>query len=416
MSFIAERFTPVEKGDPDCKHEWPKTGPDRLRCVNCPATRTSRGYTAHWDIEDPATGKRRQLSKAGFETKGAADKYLKRIDGKIVEGSYRPDQPLTVRQLMEQWLSSTSKTVRGSTLHNYRVAVNEIVNVLGAKQVAALVPGDVVQLVDMIDSRGVGVSGDYSKRKSQVVVAKFKQATKWALANGMLSRDPLAGVALPRVKRPSTASWSVADAQDFMTSVVGDQLEAAWALLITRGLRRGEVAGLRWDCVDFINATLTIKRTLIVVDGKAHESEPKTESSYDTVPLDALLVELLHQRGEAQRLDQDEAGSAWQGIGHVFTDKLGKPLHPEIFSIRFHVLAEEARLTKKIRLHDLRHTCASILFSQGVPVPVVARILRHASPATTMSTYAHMLPGADAEATAALSAALLGSRSPAVTD
>ena len=134
---------------------------------------------------------------------------------------------------MEQWLSSTSKTVRGSTLHNYRVAVNEIVNVLGAKQVAALVPGDVVQLVDMIDSRGVGVSGDYSKRKSQVVVAKFKQATKWALANGMLSRDPLAGVALPRVKRPSTASWSVADAQDFMTSVVGDQLEAAWALLIT---------------------------------------------------------------------------------------------------------------------------------------------------------------------------------------
>jgi integrase len=367
-------------------------------------------WTAYWESRDPATGKRRHHAKAGFKTKGAAQKHLNVVVGKVAEGSWRPDQPITVAELMCQWLDAQkAKGLRLGTLASYEgIADWYIIPALGGRKVAALVPGDINMLTEKMETAKSSTGRDcLSARSRQLAVAKLKAATRWALSNGLIGRDPLAGVALPRDGRKEMKSWSNDDARDFLTHVVDDPLEAAWALFLTRGLRRGEVSGLRWDAVNLIDGTLSIKRARISVAGQAMESEPKTASARRTIPLDALLIELLYKRGEAQAADRAKAGEAWEGEGHVFSDQLGKPWHPDYYGDRFDKLVAEARLPR-IRLHDTRHTAASLMLAAGVPVPVVAEILGHASPAITMSIYAHAIPGMGRAAGEELSKRLLG--------
>jgi integrase len=334
------------------------------------------------------------------------------VVGKVAEGNWRPDQSITVRGLLSMWLDAQkAKGLRPGTLALYQgLSAWYVIPALGGRKVGALVPADVNRMVGRMETEKSSTGRDgLSARSRQLAVAKLKAATRWALANGMIGRDPLAGVELPRVEHKAMRFWSTDDARDFLAHVhvVDDPLEAAFALFLTRGLRRGEVAGLKWDVVNLIDGTLSIKRTLISVDGKAIESTPKTKSGRRTIPLDPLLCELLHQRGAAQEADHAKAGSAWAGEGYVFTDELGKPWHPDHLGDRFEKLAAEARLPR-LRLHDCRHTAATLLLANGVPVPVVAEILGHESPAITLSLYSHAVPGMGRAAGEELSKALLG--------
>ena len=245
-----------------------------------------------------------------------------------------------------------------------------------------------------------------SARTAQVAVAVLKSATKWALVNGMLSRDPLVGVAPPRRERKAMKSWTTDEARAFLTHVRGDRLEVAWALLLTRGLRRGELAGLRWDAVNLTDGTIQITRTRVSVDGKAMDSTPKTESGRRTVPLDASLIAMLRSHEVTQKTERLRAGETWHGEGHVIANELGEPYHPDYFGDRFEDLAGAAKLPR-IRLHDLRHTACSLMLASGVPVKVVQEMAGHSSPAITLSLYTHTTPSMGREAGAALSASLL---------
>ena len=204
---------------------------------------------------------------------------------------------------------------------------------------------------------------------------------------------------------------SIADARDFLTHVVGDPLEAAFALFLTRGLRRSEVVGLCWDAVDLIGGTLSVKRTLISVDDKATESTPKTKSSRRTIPSTRCSSSCFTSAVPRRKPIAAEAGEAWVGSGYIFTDALGRCWHLDYYGDRFDKLAAEARLPL-IRLHDTRHTAATLMLADGVPVPVVAEILGHESPSITLQLYSHAIPGMGRKAGEELSKALLGLSSP----
>ena len=116
---------------------------------------------------------------------------------------------------------------------------------------AALTPADVSALVEKLaTARSANGHAGLSSRTRQVAVGVLKSATKWALANQMLSRDPLAGYQRPQLQHPAVTSWSPEQARQFLSYARGDRLEAIWALALLRGLRRGELAGLRWSDVD----------------------------------------------------------------------------------------------------------------------------------------------------------------------
>lgn len=366
--------------------------------------------TAYWETRDAASGKRRQHSKGGFATKKAARDYLKSVDGKVVDGTWRPDQPLTVKQLLEEhWLpAQQSRELRPATIAQYRaVAEHWIVPQIGGLKAAALTPAEIHHLVDTLrtETSSKGRAG-LSSRSAQLTVGTLKSACSWAVENGLLGRNPLAGVRRPRAEQRHMTAWSSDQARSFLEQTRSDRLAAAWALLLTRGLRRGELAGLRWEAIDLEGQVLSISRTRVVVDGKAIDSAPKTAASRRTIPLDVELVSRLRAHRAAQSAERLAAGPAYEEGGYVFADELGRPLHPDTISDRFEKLARATGLPR-IRLHDLRHTAASLMLASGVPTKVVSDLLGHASPTITLGIYAHVLPGMAEEAGAALSASLL---------
>jgi len=172
-------------------------------------------------------------------------------------------------------------------------------------------------------------------------------------------------------------------------------------------LRRGELAGLRWDAINFDDGTFQIVRTRIAVDGRTVDSVPKTGAGRRLVPIDPSLVALLKSHETRQRAERLRAGDAWQGEGHVLADELGRPYHADYLSNRFDKLVERSGLPR-IRLHDTRHTACSLMLASGVPVKVVQELAGHASPQITLALYAHCTPSMGREAGERLSERLLG--------
>jgi integrase len=200
-------------------------------------------------------------------------------------------------------------------------------------------------------------------------------------------------------------SWTASEARQFLAATADDRLHFAWALLLTRGLRRGELCGLRWGEVDLDGGKLSVVRTRLIVDGAVLDGLPKTAAGRRSVPIDPYLVAVLRRHWARQAAERLAAGAAYNDEGWLVADELGKPLYPDTVSERF------ARLTRKhglrpIRLHDTRHTAATLLLGSRVPVKVVADLLGH-DPKVTLATYAHAIPGMGEEAGAALSATLL---------
>jgi integrase len=223
----------------------------------------------------------------------------------------------------------------------------------------------------------------------------------------MLGRNPVATIRRPRVEAKPMTSWSVADARSFLAATSKDRLAVGWALLLTRGIRRGELCGLRWDAVDLEGGTIKILSTRVVVDGKAITSAPKTSAGKRSVPLDPSLLKLLKSHQTKQGAEKLSAGEGYSDGGYVLADELGVPYHPDTISDWFETAVNAAKLPR-IRLHDTRHTAASLMLASGVPTKVVSELLGHSSPTITLSIYAHVIPGMAEDAGAALSASLLG--------
>lgn len=368
-------------------------------------------YTAIWSTTDPATGKRLQHSRGGFTTKRAAQAHLNDVLGKP-EHRRAPEKPLTVAELLqEHWLpAQRSRELRPATLAQYGYAISAwIVPRIGATKVGDLTPATVVRLVDSIrhDRSSTGRKG-LSPRSAQLAVGVLKSATSWALQNGLLrDRDPLAGVRRPRSVSAVMKTWTAEEARHFLDLTRDDRLAPAWALFLARGLRRGEVCGLRWPNVDLAAGRLVVAETRVVVDGQAVTSTPKTDAGRRKIALDPFLVAVLKSHRARQAQEKLSAGGDYEDEGYVVADEFGRPYHPDTLAERFDVEAKAAGLPR-IRLHDTRHTAATLMLADGTPTKVVTEVLGHSSPTITLSIYAHVLPGMAEEAGASLSASLLG--------
>jgi len=164
--------------------------------------------------------------------------------------------------------------------------------------------------------------------------------------------------------------------------------------LALAGLRRGEIAGLRWDDVDLGQRTVRIGKTRVDVGGRAlDQHDPKTASAGRVLPIpDALLSELAaaKARHSAERL---ALGEAYAGLGYVICNEAGEPYHPSTLSTMWQAAIKNLDVPQ-VRLHDARHTCATLMHLQGVPIALVAAWLGHADVSFTLRTYVHAQPEA----------------------
>ncbi len=172
------------------------------------------------------------------------------------------------------------------------------------------------------------------------------------------------------------------------------------------GMRRGEVLGLRWRDLDLDRARLSVRQALVAVGYEVIDSTPKSHSAR-VIDLDQETVAQLRAHRARQEAERAEWGADYQDQDLVVAKENGEPIHPHTFSQAFERLIEKAGL-RTIRLHDLRHTHATLALKAGVPVKVISERLGHESPAFTLKQYAHVIPGMQAEAAAQVAAMIDG--------
>ena len=202
-------------------------------------------------------------------------------------------------------------------------------------------------------------------------------------------------------------SVSCSEVRRFLTAANSDRLEALYVLAIHTGMRQGELLALKWADVDLEAGKVSVRRTLTRESGHYKLGEPKTKRSRRTIKLTKAATEALRIHLERQLEQIDQLGDLYQDQGLVFTTDSGAPINPSNIRQRsFGKLLRNANLPK-IRFHDLRHTCATLLLSKNVHPKIVQEMLGHANIAITLDTYSHILPGMGDQAALAMENALL---------
>jgi integrase len=361
---------------------------------------------------NPRTGKRTQRVYQ-FDSPQQAEAERARLTGQLADGTYASDtdaRKMTVNAAIDAYLASACFGLAESTKVSYAGCLKPVIERLGRRTLASLRRADIEELRDFMLATGRRRGGQpgtgLGPRSVRLTIGRLAAALEQQVTDGVLARNPAAGVKLPAQGKREGTTWSEAELRAFSKTAATDRLHAAWALVLL-GMRRGEVLGLRWDDWDRDAGTVTIGRARTLVYGRVVTKEPKSERGYRTLPLPgeqtAAALAARHRAEAAERL---QAGPAWEASGYVAVDELGRPLHPDWFTDEFHRICAAAGVPR-IRLHDARHTTSSLLAAAGVPDHIRAAWCGHTT-AVQVSTYTHARPEDLAVASKALAGILSG--------
>jgi integrase len=246
----------------------------------------------------------------------------------------------------------------------------------------------------------------------QNIHAILHRALRDAMRWGYVARNVADAVDPPKGLPAERQVWTPEQLRAFLTHVGEDRLYAAWLLVATTGLRRAELAGLRWADVDFDAGRVSPRRPRVVVDYAVVESDAKTPKGRRSLALDPVTLATLKAHRVRQAEEKSIVGPGYQDSGLVFTMPDGSPIHPQRISAWF-VQHTRAAGLPRIRLHDVRHSYATAALAAGVSPKVISQRLGHATIAITMDTYSHVIPGLDEQAAETVARLILGGGEPA---
>jgi integrase len=358
-----------------------------------------KGYRAAYVVHTAEGMKRRYLS--GKRRENVRDKLAKaladRTDGLVFDAG-----TLTVGQYLERWHKAVKGTVRDSTYDRMDQLVRlHIRPALGRVRLKNLTTAHARWLYrERLDS-GLAPA---TVHKIHAVLHKALEA---AVADGLLPRNPTAGLKLPKITRQEIHPLSTEETRRLLGAAIGDRLEALYVLAIATGLRQGELLALKWEDVDLERGVLRVRRTITRKGGKLSLGEPKTKKSRRSVKLTVAAMEALRSHLPRQLREMERMSSLYRPGGLVFANEVGSIINPSNLRNRsFAGLLKRADLSPTTRFHDLRHTCATLLLSQDINPKIVSEMLGHSSVAITLDIYSHVLPTMQENAIRALENAL----------
>jgi integrase len=297
---------------------------------------------------------------------------------------------LTVGEYLDRWLAdSVRNTVRQRTYERYeQIARVHIKPALGHLKLKTLTTAHVRGLYrEKLDS-------GLSSRTVRYVHVTFHKALRQAVADGLIPRNAAASVKAPRPCKKEVRPLTQEQARAFLDTARGDRFEALYVLAVHCGLREGELLGLKWDDVDLDAETLAVRRTLSETRERGHVFEPPKNGKGRQIKLTSGAVEALRRHRKGQLEERMRLAGLWADNGLVFPNQVGKTMNARNFTTRsFKPLFEHAGLPRSVRMHDLRHTCATVLLKMGQHPKYVQELLGHATIAITLDTYSHVLPG-----------------------
>jgi integrase len=358
---------------------------------------------------DPVTGDRLRRFANVKGTRRDAERELAARIHAIETGTSANPARETVAEFLQRWLRDyAAPTVSPRTCERYEEAIaTHIVPSLGSIRLASLRPAHIVAAEQewRLSGRRRG-SGGLSAATVRHHHAVLRRALQIAVSWQILAVNPAQAVTPPRAPRRDMAALDADQAAILLSAARGSEFEVSLVTALYTGLRLSELRGLRWRDVDLAGARLSIQQTLQRRrDGSLVVHDPKTHRSRRSVSLPGTMVAVLREHRRRQLEQRLLTGDAWAEPDLVFTDGLGRPLSETRLRYAFHQLLRQAGLPH-IRLHDLRHTMATLMLSQGEHPKVVSERLGHSSVSITLDTYSHVLPSIQAAAAERLAAAL----------
>ena len=330
----------------------------------------------------------------------------------------RPDKWI-LSVFLDEWLKDSVRArVREATFRLYELVVRRHIRTIAARGKGADKPGLGQVRLDRLSPRAIRAHyadlerADRSPRVRQLVHVVLHQALKDAVRLDAIPRNPVANVDAARVARQPMHIWSPEQVRKFLEKAVDDRYYALYVLAFTTGMRKGELLALQWHDIDLEAGTLSVRHTLVEVDGKWRDrvdlpatvvkwrlAEPKTARGRGRIDLLANAVEAVRSH-RAVRLSEGLRASEW-----CFPSPKGKrrgaaatPTNARSLTrYSFEPLMAIAELPR-IRFHDIRHTAASMWLAAGIHPKVVQERLVHASIGITLDTYSHVLPAIHREA------------------
>lgn len=363
------------------------------------------------DLERLPDGRRRQLWKGGFATRKEAEAALAASLAALAKGMEPSRRRITLEgYLTTEWLPSLHDLRPNTRLSYSTLARRHLLPHLGDRLLHKITRGDCDKLITTLgkpDDRGQTLKPATIRR----VHALLHACLNAAVQEGLVFVNVASHVRLPRNPRQTRQIWTPAQLQTFLSHAWDEPLGPLYLLLATTGMRRGEAVGLPWLDVNLSGKSLAVRQAMISVGYEVLIDEPKSRAGERTIALDDVTLDALRAVEQRQLAQAALLGEAWPSTGLVFTRNDGTPWHPEYVSKHFTQLARAAGVPI-IRLHDLRHTHASLALKGGVHLKVMQERLGHSSISVTANMYSHVTPGLQQDAADRVADLTLGSWRP----
>lgn len=341
---------------------------------------------------DPLTGKRRREWHSGYHTKREAEAARIELLSRLQRGEHVAPRKWTFSEyLTERWLPTRESQLAPSTFESYGGNVrHHIVPGIGSARLQGLSADVLTRFYGELLASGL------SARTVRYIHAIVHKALADALSWGFVVRNVADAASPPSnkaAKAPPPRTWSATELRAFLDSTRSGRLHPLWRVLASTGARRGEALRMRWPDVDLGGRELAI---------------PVTKSGRGrSVALDPDTVDVLREHRKRQLTERLAWGPAYADGGHVFAREDGVPYSPDYVTRAFREAVASSGVPR-IRLHDLRHTWASLALAAGVNPKVVSERLGHATVSFTLDTYSHVMPGLQEDAAARVAALLRG--------
>lgn len=350
------------------------------------------------DLPRTSDGKRRRKWHTFKGTKGAAEAEMAKIVHQMQVGDYVEPARQTVTEYLRQWLGFSQTRVSAKTFERYREIVEtQIVPALGHIKLHKLHPTQIQEVYSLWSRQGRrngkgGLSAQTIVHHHRLLHRAMSQAVKWQL----IARNIMDAVEPPAVEKCEMRALDESEVAALLEAANGSRLSAPVYVAAVSGMRRGELLGLKWADIDFESRQLAVRRSVEQTRAGVRFKSPKSRKAR-TIQLSTHALDALKKHRVAQGRTRLALGPAYTKLDLVFARDDGSIWEPELFGKAFAALVKRAGLGH-LRLHDLRHSCASILLKAGVNAKVVSERLGHSTIAITLDLYSHLLPGLQAEA------------------
>ncbi|WP_377271655.1 tyrosine recombinase XerC [Peterkaempfera sp. SMS 1(5)a] len=343
--------------------------------------RTDGRYEARVYVPQPdGTRKRKTVYGRIWEECDTKRQELVRRDR---QGIPTPTRSAKLSEWLPYWLEEFVRPERKRTTYaKYETHLRlYLLPLLGSKRLETLSTADVRRMVAEVSKRASSATAKESHRV-------LRSALTAACREELVSRNVVQLVPAPRVEARETKLWDLEETLAFLEATRADPLHTAFVLAVALGLRRGEILGLRWSDINLDRRTLAVRLQLQRVRSELYTDSTKNRRTR-IIPLPLMCIAPLRWQRMRQSAQQRAAGADWQGGDYVFTTRSGRSIEPRNLSRSFERISADAGLPR-IRLHDTRHGCATLLFAAGVAPRVVMEILGHSQIAVTMNIYTHV--------------------------